>query len=170
MPQIRLRARPQIQVKLKTKIVLTDFISEISGTLHYALLMIPTRKWNPCNRGWGCSSSRGRNPCERRGCSSSRSGVHANCRFWRHFGCSGRNINTSSYERIFLGCVWKNKKRKKKFSMKTSSAETRSVIWLSVWLSFRGQICSCTTPRLDSFQLFDKHSRPFSHGIPFPNE
>lgn len=42
MPQIRLRARPQIQVKLKTKIVLTDFISEISGTLHYALLMIPT--------------------------------------------------------------------------------------------------------------------------------
>lgn len=42
MPQIRLRSRPQIQVKLKPKIVLTDFISEISGILHYALLMIPT--------------------------------------------------------------------------------------------------------------------------------
>jgi len=41
-PQIRLRLRPQIQVKRKPKIVLTDFISEISGILHYALLMIPT--------------------------------------------------------------------------------------------------------------------------------
>ena len=70
----------------------------------------------------------------------------------------------------FWAVFEKNKKRKKKFSMKTSSAETKSVIWLSVWLSFRGQICSCTTPRLDSFQLSDKHSRPFSHGIPFPNE
>lgn len=105
MRQIRLRARPQIQVKLKPKIVLTDFISEISGTLHYALLMIPTGSGIRVIGGGDARRPGGRNPCDGRGCSSSRSGVHANCRFWRHFGCSGRNINTSSYERIFLGCV-----------------------------------------------------------------
>lgn len=45
--------------------------------------------------------------------------------------------------------------KKEKFSMETSSSEMKSVIWLSVWLSFSGQICSCTTPRLDTFQLSD---------------
>ena len=170
MPQIRLRARPQIQVKLKTKIVLTDFISEISGTLHYALLMIPTGSGIRVIGGGDARRPGGGIPVT--GEDARR--LVQGCMQIADFGVTLDVQEGTSILPVMSVSFWavfeKNKKRKKKFSMKTSSAETKSVIWLSVWLSFRGQICSCTTPRLDSFQLSDKHSRSFSHGIPFPNE
>lgn len=149
------------------KIVLTEVISEISGILHYAVLMIPTGG-GICVIGAGMPGTEylwraGMLVFSFRGACKLQ--ILASLRMFRN-----ENQYILPVMSVSLWAVFETiKKKKEKFSMKTSSSEMKSVIWLSVWLSFRGQICSCTTPRLDSFQLSDKHSRPFSHGIPFPD-
>lgn len=122
-PQIRLRLRPQIQVKLKSKIVLTDFISEVSGILHYALLMAPTGSEIRVIRGGNARR------------------LVQWCMQIADFGVTLDVQEGTSVLPVMSVSLWAvfekiNKKRKKKFSMKTSSSETKSVIWLSVWLSF----------------------------------
>ena len=127
MRQIRLRARPQIQVKLKPKIVLTDFILEISGTLHYALLMIPTGSGIRVIGGGDARRPVGGIPVT--GEDARR--LVQGCMQIADFGVTLDVQEGTSILPVMSVSFWavfeKNKKRKKKFSMKTSSAETKSV-------------------------------------------